>query len=198
MTERSLLTATSAIIVFVGLVAPSFASAYVSASDVFGVNADITSGTIATPTDPSLLPPSPRHASDRVQQQQDYSALLRQNAQNAAFALQNPAPVAVSSSASSVATSQTSIFSNDYAYKMRMARMQSDGNGSPIIIINGNGASGGFEVRDGNGNTVLHSGAPMITASGPTDQVALAAIVVAAGSTLFFAWQLRKRHPALS
>ncbi len=82
----------------------------------------------------------------------------------------------------------TTCLDDECQYELRQARLRSAaGNqGAPIIIIGGQG--GGSTVYDGNGN-VLHSGAPLITASGPETTVALFAFAFSLLGTMAYMWR---------
>jgi hypothetical protein len=87
---------------------------------------------------------------------------------------------------------QPSLLDNDVNYQKRLERMeQSKGNG-PTIIIGGQGT-----VVDSNGN-VLHSGAPIITQTGPESVLAVIAMVLAAACTLVYSAIRSRTQVALS
>jgi LPXTG-motif cell wall-anchored protein len=72
-------------------------------------------------------------------------------------------------------------FSDTAVYEKRMEKLNQKST-QPTIIIGGNGS-----VVDSRGN-VLHSGAPLVSQTGPESAIALALIGVAALSTLAYAF----------
>ena len=81
--------------------------------------------------------------------------------------------------------SKSSCLSDECQYELRQQRMDAaQHQAGPTIIIGGNG---GTAVYDGNGN-VLHSGAPLITASGPGTTLALVALALSLLGTVAYMW----------
>lgn len=172
--EKSFTSLSVTLAIAVGTLAPATGFAYLSPEQVFGgnnVNRVDTTGQIA--------PPTQREGDSVIQQQQERSAEQRQEAQKSLQPIDAPAQdtyVPQEKSAQSL-----NLFDQNAQYEKRQERMEeSQGNG-PTIIIGGNGA-----VIDSNGN-VLHSGAPLITSTGPESVLALAAMILAAVSTVGYA-----------
>ncbi len=147
---------------------PSAVSAYLSPEQVFGGQ-----GTVATP------PPTPREGEDRVTTQQEESARRREEEQQALrpnyLEPQNTYIPTTTSSASK------NPFSDQAQYERRMEKLN-EKKSQPTIIIGGNGS-----VTDARGN-VLHSGAPLVSQTGPESMMALALLGIAALSTLAYAF----------
>jgi hypothetical protein len=78
-------------------------------------------------------------------------------------------------------TVSKNLLNDETQYDIRMQRKATEVTNAPTIIIGGQGT-----VVDSNGN-VLHSGAPLVTSTGPETAFAAAAMVLAAISTLAFA-----------
>lgn len=87
------------------------------------------------------------------------------------------APVVAKSSSS---RASSLLLTDEAQYQRRQERMAQEG-GSPVVIVTG---GNGGDVIDGRTGRVLHSGAPLVTASGPADIVVLASLLIAAIGTL--------------
>lgn len=176
----------SALAIAALLAAPSMVLAY-SSPDQF---LDTTNGDIVLQQPADLLPPpNLRQVDSRIVAQQKASEDRRNAEQQAAFAAQHPAPVAAAtaSAPSSVAAAKPSMLSNEYQYELRRTRMQQNGSPQVVIINGGANGLGGTQIVDQQGRTIYHSGASLMTASGPADALAAFAVLVAALATLGFA-----------
>jgi hypothetical protein len=126
-------------------------------------------------------PPTAREASSVVQQRERTIGAQREAEQAALHGAAPDDPY--------VAPEQpnTTCLDDECQYELRQARLRaaSGNQGGPTIII---GGQGGAMVYDGNGN-VLHSGAPLITASGPETTVALFAFAFSLFGTMFYMWR---------
>ncbi len=84
------------------------------------------------------------------------------------------------------------LFDNDTQYERRQERLNENDSSGPTIIIGGNGS-----VVDSHGN-VLHSGAPLVTSTGPESVMALAVLILAGVSTIGYAlYQSKHQAPSL-
>lgn len=168
------------------LLVPLQALAYLSPDAVF--NTSSTAGGDATfdRTDPSSPPPTLRDA-DAIAAgraaagQQRLADQERANQEANAFADSYVAPDDDES---------LGLLDDEAKYKLRMERLAASKGNSPTIII------GGGMVMDSNGN-ILHSGAPIITSTGPESVLAAAVLVLASISTLAYAG-LRHRRMTLA
>lgn len=155
---------------------PSAALAYVSPEDVFGTTGTPSSTTSAT--DNLQAPPTLREASSRVAAQQAASMVNRAIAQSDL----RPVDAVASSAASSVASGPKepvpSRLDPNVNYEIRQERIAEQAAKQPTVIIASNGS-----VLDARGN-VLHSGAPIITRTGPETAFAAGALILAALGTL--------------
>ncbi len=160
----------------VALFAPLSASAYLSPDQVFGGS----SLTLQSP------PPTQREGDDVVEVQQQNAASSRAAAQQNLTSNQaEPVDTYVAPDS----TSSRGLFDQDTQYQLRQERAASDNAGSPTIIITGDG-----DVIDANG-TVLHSGAPLITTTGPENILAMLVLLLSGASTFGY-MQYRSRMMA--
>lgn len=175
------------------------ARAYISPSEVFGGDITDTSEVSNSSSSPSSLdgaPVNPRRAEVVVENRQQ--AINSSRAAEAAYqsTIQDPnykprvvTPVVVQSVSSSRAST---LFSDEALYTKRQQRISESGGPSVVIVTNGNGDS----IIDGRTGQVLHSGAPLVTASGPADIVILTSLLIAAVGTLRSVWvRMRRMHP---
>jgi hypothetical protein len=159
--------ATSLMIAALPLILPTAAFAYLSPEQVFGGS----SITLNSPPPPTL-----REGESVVQAQQQVSAERR--------ALEQSSMQPVNAEPQDVYVAPTvskNLLNDETQYDIRMQRKATEVTNAPTIIIGGQGT-----VVDSNGN-VLHSGAPLVTSTGPETAFAAAAMVLAAISTLAFA-----------
>lgn len=148
------------------LLMPVTTFAYLTPDQVFG-------GPNAAPP-----PPTQREGEAVVQAQQQAAAEQRQAAQ------QNLVPVdapAVDTYVPPTVSSSKGLFDENAQYELRQQRIDEAKASSPTIIIGGNA-----DVRDADGN-VLHSGAPLVTSTGPASVLAAIAMMLAAACTFAFA-----------
>lgn len=132
-------------------------------------------------------PPTMREGSDVVATQQRRSATLRSAAQAELPSLHDEP---VDDYVAPKTSTTRSLFDNNTQYEIRQQRM-SNRNATPTIIITGNGGA----ITDANG-TVLHSGAPRITDTGP-EHVAMAAIALALLGVAAYLWRRASAVPAI-
>ncbi len=141
-------------------------------------------------------PPNNRSAEQQVQAQQKASAQARQEAQSQLPSTEDePAPpasqpVIVPAEQAVEGDERGSYLTGEGQYERRQDRLQSDfPQGTTIIIQNGEAV-----VRDRQTGTVLHSGAPRVTATGPAEFLAIGTLLFAATAT--FLWvRARELHP---
>ncbi len=148
---------------------PSAVSAYLSPEQVFGGQGTVT----------PVPPPTPREGEDRVTAQQEESARRREEEQQALRP--NYLEPQNTFIPTRTATTSSNPFSDQAQYERRMEKLN-EKKAQPTIIISGNGA-----VTDARGN-VLHSGAPLVSQTGPESVLALALLGLAALSTLAYAF----------
>ena len=156
--------------------APVSAFAYLSPEQVFGGQSMTLDRTDATTYQ---APPLPRDGEAVIQAQQQNSAELRSAAQSS---LQPDYADPVDTYVPPAGTaSSRGLFDQTTTYEKRMDRIEESKASGPTIIIGGDGT-----VVDSNGN-VLHSGAPLVTATGPESVLAIASMLLAAVSTFAYA-----------
>ncbi len=167
-------TKISIAIAIVALLLPVPALAYMSPSEVF-------SGAASNRSQP---PPTAREADSVVTAREKAIAAQREQSQMHAAAPEDEyiAPQATHEGCTS----------NECQYLLRQERLKAAaGNQSgPTIIIGGQG--GGTTVYDGEGR-ILHSGAPLVTATGPETAVASAAGILALLGTVYYVRRSAKR-----
>ncbi len=155
------------------LLMPVTTYAYLTPDQVFG-------GGESTSVPP---PPTQREGESVVAAQQQAAATQRQTAQQALVPVDaDPVDTYVPSAQAS----SKGLFDQNAQYDLRQER-KSENATAPTIIIGGNA-----EVRDSNGN-VLHSGAPLVTSTGPASILAGISMMLAAVCTFAFA-QIRSRR----
>ncbi len=160
---------------------PASAFAYLSPEQVFGGQSMTLDRTDATTYQ---APPLPRDGDAMIDSQQQNSAELRSAAQSS---LEPDYAEPVDTYVAPTQSSSLGLFDQTTTYEKRMDRIEESKSGGPTIIIGGDGT-----VIDSNGN-VLHSGAPLVTATGPESILALVAMILAAVSTFAYA-QIRSRR----
>lgn len=144
---------------------PTVTFAYLSPEQVFG-------GQVPAP-------PTQREGDAVVQQQQQAAAERRAAEQQALESNQaDPQDDYVPPAQQS---ESLGLFDDAAQYERRQERINDNNSNGPTIIIGGNGT-----VVDSNGN-VLHSGAPLVTSTGPESYLALAVLVLAGFSTIGYA-----------
>jgi hypothetical protein len=175
---------------------PMSAFAYISPNDVFsggtpssgdtsssasseqsGESSTAQQGAVNAWNQPA--PPTQREGEAVVQAQQKRAAEQRAAEQS------QLKPVDAAPQDTYVQTNPTAqplgLFDQNTQYEKRQERISQDKNNGPTIIIGGDQT-----IRDSNGN-VLHSGAPLVTSTGPESVLALGSMVLAALSTLAYA-----------
>ncbi len=126
-----------------------------------------------------------RNAESVVSIQQQNAATLRAEAQQSLTSTQaEPVDTFV---APAQQNNGLGLFDQNQNYAKRLDRIQAQRANAPTIIIGGNG-----DVIDANGN-VLHSGAPLVTQTGPETTLAFVAMLLAAACTFAYA-QIRSRR----
>ena len=167
------------------LLSPVSAFAYLSPDQVFGSsNTHQAAGTSAVES-PF---PTKRDAESYAQAQQALANQRRAEIQNAE--LKSVDAVPVDTYVAPEPMKPASRLDPDTAYQIRMQRMADETSNSPSIIIAGQGT-----VVDSNGN-VLHSGAPIITGTGPASVFAFIALTFSAIMT-YAMTVLRRREMSL-
>lgn len=161
---------------------PVSAFAYLSPSQVFGGQSDTIDR-----TDPTTYqaPPQQREGAQVIEEQQQRAASSRAAVQEQEFISDDEEFVDTYVPPAQTASS-LGLFDETTQYEARKAKMHQAA-GSPTIIIGGDGT-----VVDGKGN-VLHSGAPRVTATGPESILTFSAMILAAVSTIGFAFVKAKR-----
>lgn len=88
-------------------------------------------------------------------------------------------------------TERPNLLDENVQYDLRMQRMQEAAarGGGPTIVVAGDGT-----VVDGKGN-VLHSGAPLVTSTGPTSLLAVGAMLLAGMCTIGYVSIRSRRFP---
>lgn len=167
------------------LLVPASAFAYLSPDQVFGSsNTHQSAGTTAT-----VSPfPTKRDAESYAQAQQALANQRRAEIQNAELKPVDATPV--DTYVAPEPLKPASRLDPDTAYQIRMQRMADETSNSPSIIIAGQGT-----VVDSNGN-VLHSGAPLITSTGPESVVAFILVILAMVATLAMSTAQRRAMQA--
>lgn len=155
---------------------PAFA--YLSPDQVFG-----GAGLTLAPA-----PPTMREGADVVATQQQRSATLR-NAAQAQLPSLDDEPV--DDYVAPTTSTTRSLFDNNTQYEIRQQRIANRNTSTPTIIITGNGGA----ITDANG-TVLHSGAPRITDTGP-EHVIMAALALAFLGVAAYLWRRASAVPAI-
>lgn len=171
--KHTLLRSIAAMTAVAALLTPTSAIAYLSPEQVFGGQ--------------NLAPPLQREGLDVQKVQQQRSAEFRQEAQaqlKPEFGIEP-----VDTYVAPEPAKRPSMLSNENNYEARMQRIEEKKASSPTIIV-----GGGSAVIDAQGN-VLHSGAPLVTETGPATTLALIAIVLASISTFAYV-QLQSRRVA--
>jgi hypothetical protein len=178
--SRSIVTVTAALL---GLIAPMSAMAYLSPEDVFG-SSTYTPASSSTPAQVNQ-----RNGEDVVAAQQRSAAASRSAAQ-ASFGKEE-VPVDDYVPPAPEADKARNLLNDDTQYQLRQQRIQNERANGPTIIIGGNG-----DVVTADGR-VLHSGAPIVSSTGPESTLAFAAVILAAVCTIGFAqYQSRKTNRA--
>ena len=162
---------------------PSAALAYVSPGDVFGDSDAPTSA--ETPVVDLSVPPTAREASSRVATQQSNTAVRRATAQAEEQKKNAPAPAVLVTETETKAEPAPSRLDPNVNYTIRQQRIAEQNATRPIVVIANNG-----RVTDAQG-TVLHSGAPLITSTGPETALAVGALILA-GIGTFASTALRR------
>lgn len=166
------------------LLVPVTSYAYLTPDQVFGGG----SGAHGAAGDNLQPPPTQREGEDAVAAQQRLSAEQRMQAQQALVPVDAPPS---EPEVHAAAPESKGLFDQDAQYELRQQRMDAQNAQAPTIIING-----GTDIQDGNGN-VLHSGAPLVTSTGPESVLAGIAVLLAALCTFAYS-NYRSRHlPAL-
>ncbi len=187
--DKTLLNSSVSLAILVAIVAPSSAHAYLSPSDVFnpaGQALDQTQTMVQSSRFDSFVqaPPSLREGEQVVAAQQNRAAEMRAEAQKQLTAIDaEPVDTYVPATDTS---EKPSLFNNDVNYAVRQKRIAEQKSNGPTIVIAGAGVS-----VDSHGN-VLHSGAPLITSTGPETTLAFAALILAALCTLSFSFLQKK------
>lgn len=199
---------------------PLTANAYLSPEQVFGgggtttTTASSSTGTVSSNTPmpfvpgasssssssssfsyvaPSQTGPVTRtNADEQVQWQQDLAARNRAHDQQNIYTTLPSSSSSADMHAAAPVTQGTSSscgdrFSDECIYQQRMDRLQADKGDQPVIIVNGNG-----QVTDSYGH-VLHSGAPLVAATGPADILAVIVLLIAAVITLAPVFRSKKK-----
>lgn len=163
---------------------PFAGHAYLTPEQVFG-----DSGHAVDRTDASAQPAPPlqREGESVIEQQQQRAAELRQAAQSS---LQRVDAEPVDTYVPEKTNTSKNLFDQNAQYEKRQERKASSDANGPTIII---GSDGSTTVQ-ANG-TVLHSGAPKMSGTGPESVLAFAAMILAAISTILYA-RLRERRLA--
>jgi hypothetical protein len=186
--EKSLSAAAVAVLSCASALMPVTALAYLSPDQVFGGQSLTLDRTDATTYQ---APPLQREGEQVVQQQQSAAASSRAAAQQS---LTPTYAEPVDTYVPPQDNSTRGLFDQNTQYELRQERAAANNTGGPTIIIGGDGT-----VVDSNGN-VLHSGAPRVTATGPESVLAIAAMILAAFSTVGYAFvksrTLRLQTPA--
>lgn len=165
---------------------PMTAFAYLSPEQVFGgqsMTLDRTDGTTYQ------APPQQREGEAVIQNQQQNSAALRSAAQSS---LQPTYAEPEDNYVPEKQDTSRGLLDQNATYERRMDRMAEESSGGPTIIIGGDGT-----VIDSEGN-VLHSGAPLVTATGPESVLAVAAMILAAICTMSYAWMRERQLHAVA
>ena len=171
MTFTSLLR-TSAMIVGM-LVVPSSAYAYLSPDQVFGGQSQNFDRTDASTYQ---APPTAREGEASRQAVQQGAASSRAAAQ------QSLVPTYQEPVDSYVPAPKPSMLNNEVNYQKHMERIQEQQTTTPTIIIGNEGT-----IVDSHGN-VLHSGAPLVTSTGPETTLVILTMVLAAACTLLYSF----------
>ncbi len=180
--EKSVLRISAFLTGLALVLVPSSALAYLSPEQVFGGADGVNS---ATP------PPLPREGEAVVQQQQAKAAAVRTEAQQQ---LTSTDAEPVDTYVPPDPPKQPSLLDPAVNYEVRMQRIDAAhaaaGN-APTIII-----SGDKTVIDSNGN-VLHSGAPLVTTTGPETTLAFLAMILAGICTFAYAHVRSRALPTI-
>jgi len=190
MDHRTLvLVSLTAVLLSVG--APN-AEAYLDPCQVFGGCDDGTedphgaaSSVPFDRTDPTThaAPPTMRDGEGAVGLQQHWSQIRREEEQRAAFAssssMHGSAPVVEPND-------PIGLFTDDYEYETRQDRLAEKNSNGVTIVFGSNGSV----TQNG---TVLHSGAPYVSATGPETILTLLALILATASTLAYVRMRAKR-----
>ncbi len=167
------------------LVMPLSAYAYLTPDQVFG-NSGGGRHAAASDTAPiaaAPAPPTQREGEDVIAVQQQRAAEQRREAQQDLRPVDAP-PV------DTYVPDQTPVsrdlFDPQKQYEIRQQRKAEQNGNGPTIIIGGD-----TTVTDSNGN-VLHSGAPLVSSTGPATILAVLALILAALCTFAYA-QVRSR-----
>ncbi len=162
--------------------------AYLSPQEVFNPGQsgiDQTQSMIQTPRFDNFVqaPPNVREGEDVIAAQQQRSEALRTAAQSQLTSIDDePTDTYVPADA----PKQPSLLDNDVNYAVRQERIAAQKSDGPTIVIAGAGVT-----VDRNGK-VLHSGAPLVTRTGPETTLGLAVMILAALST--FAFTFTRSH----
>lgn len=167
------------------LLVPASAFAYLSPDQVFGSsNAHQAAGTTAT-----VSPfPTKRDAESYAQAQQAAANQRRTEIQNAELKPVDATPV--DTYVAPEPQKPASRLDPEVNYQLRMQRLTNEKSTSPSIIIAGQGT-----VVDSNGN-VLHSGAPLVTSTGPESVVAFILVILSVVATLAMSTMQRRAMQA--
>ncbi len=152
------------------LLMPLTTFAYLTPDQVFGGSSTIT----APPA-----PPTQREGDAVVQQQQQQAAERREAVQHQ---LVPNYAVPVDTYVPPQTASSKGLFDQNAQYELRQDRIADEKASTPTIII---------------GDSVLHSGAPRVSDTGPATVLGGIAMMLAAGSTFAFAQLRTKRLSAL-
>lgn len=146
--------------------------------------------------------PTKRDAQQVVEDDAARRAAIREEEQQELIERYNPPAVQPSSESAHEAapdqpviveadgTVRPSALTDEGRYQIREDRLSgSDQNGTVIIIQNGEAV-----IRDRQTGTVLHSGAPLVSRTGPSEVMALVALFVAASGTF---WLVSKKQKAI-
>ena len=148
-----------------GLLLPQTTVAYLSPDQVFG-------GSTTQPP-----PPTQREGEDVIAIQQQRSAEARREAQKSLHPVDAPQEETY---VPEEAPKSRGLFDENAQYEKRVEEMREQAHSAPTIIISGNG-----DVIDAQGN-VLHSGAPLVTSTGPESILAAIAMLCAAICTFVY------------
>lgn len=173
--HKHFLSAAFAVLGIVSTVAPMSGFAYIDPATAFG----------------NAAPPTQREGEAVVAAQQQRAAERRAEEQSQLQSIDDE-PEPVDSYVVETGPEPRGLLDEDATYARRQERMEENVTGGPTIIIGGNAT-----VTDANGN-VLHSGAPLVTSTGPESVLAIAAMILAGISTFAYASIRNRRMTALA